>query len=72
MSDADLELNEKFKIEQAVAKQRAEEEISSEDSESEDVDSTEGEEESPEDDSGNEIDQEMLGDVQPEETEETN
>ena len=71
MSDADLELNEKFKIEQAAAKQRTEEEINSEDSESEDIDSdsSEGEETST-DDSGNEIDQEMMGDVQPEETEE--
>ena len=71
MSDADLELNEKFKIEQAAAKQRAEEEIDSENSESEDIDSSEGEEEAPTDDSGNEIDQEMMGDVQPEEPEET-
>ena len=52
MSDADLELNEKFKIEQAAAKQRAEEEIDSENSESEDIDSSEGEEETPTDDSG--------------------
>ena len=71
MSDADLELNEKFKIEQAAAKQRAEEEIDSENSESEDIDSSEGEEETPTDDSDNEIDQEMMGDVQPEESEET-
>ena len=71
MSDADLELNEKFKIEQAAAKQRAEEEIDSENSESEDIDSSEGEEETPTDDSDNEIDQEMMGDVQPEESEGT-
>ena len=71
MSDADLELNEKFKIEQAAAKQRTEEEINSEDSESEDILSSEGEEEEPTDNSDNEIDQEMLGDVQPEEPEET-
>ena len=71
MSDADLELNEKFKIEQAAAKQRTEEEINSEDSESEDILSGEGEEEEPTDNSDNEIDQEMLGDVQPEEPEET-
>ena len=71
MSDADLELNEKFKIEQAAAKQRAEEEIDSENSESEDIDSSEGEEETPTDDSDNEIDQEMMGDVQPEESEES-
>ncbi len=77
MSDADLELNEKYKIEQAAAKQRAEEEINDEnsdesDDESEDVDLDvdSGEEEAPSDDAGNEIDQEMLGDVQPEETEE--
>ena len=70
MSDADLELNEKFKIEQAAAKQRTEEEINSEDSESEDILSSEGEEEEPTDNSDNEIDQEMLGDVQPEEPEE--
>ena len=70
MSDADLELNEKFKIEQAAAKQRTEEEINSEDSESEDILSSEGEEEEPTDNSDNEIDQEMLGDVQPEEPDE--
>ena len=52
-------------------KQRAEEEIDSENSESEDIDSSEGEEETPTDDSDNEIDQEMMGDVQPEESEET-
>lgn len=71
MSDADLELNEKFKIEQAASKQRAEEEISdSEDSESEDIDSNE-EDEEPTDGMGDEIDKEMMGDVQPEEPEES-
>lgn len=70
MSDADLELNEKFKIEQEAAKSKVEEETSDEDSESEDIDSDPEEEEPTEDDSGNEIDKEMLGDVQPEETEE--
>ena len=74
MSDADLELNEKFKIEQAASKQRAEEEINSEDSEDEDVDmdldSSETEEDTS-DDSDNEIDKEMMGDVQPEEPEES-
>ena len=70
MSDADLELNEKFKIEQEAAKSKVEEETSDEDSESEDIDSDSEEEEPTEDDSGNEIDKEMLGDVQPEETEE--
>ena len=39
-------------------------------SEDVDLDVDSGEEEAPEDDAGNEIDQEMLGDVQPEETEE--
>lgn len=70
MSDADLELNKKFKIEQEFSKQRAEEEISdNEDSESEDIDSNE-EDEEPTDGMGNEIDQEMMGDVEPEEPEE--
>ena len=73
MSDADLELNEKFKIEQEAAKTQPEEETSDEDSESEDIDSdAEAEAEEPaEDDLGSEIDKEMLGDVQPEENEET-
>ena len=71
MSDADLELNKKFKIEQEFSKQRAEEEISdNEDSESEDIDSNE-EDEEPTDGMGNEIDQEMMGDVEPEEPEES-
>lgn len=70
MSDADLELNERFKIEQAASKQRSEKEIDDfEDPESEDVDGNEGENEEPESD--NEIDKEMMGDVQPEEPEES-
>ena len=66
MSDADLELNEKFKIEQALAKKKSEEEINDEE-ESEDTDDVDNEEpESLENDS---IDKEMMGDVQPEEPE---
>ena len=72
MSDADLELNEKFKIEQAAAKQKAEEEIDdNNDSESEDLDDLGGEEDEESNDTNDEIDKEMLGDVQPEEPEES-
>lgn len=67
MSDADLELNEKYKVEQEVAKQKAEEEINNQESEDEYSD---GEDETSSDDFSDGIDREMLGDVQPEETEE--
>lgn len=69
MSDADLELNEKFKIEQAVAGKKLEDEVDSESEESEDVEN--GSEEA-EDGAGNEIDKEMMGDVQPENEEPEN
>ena len=67
MSDADLELNEKYKVEQEVAKQKAEEEINNQESEDEYSDE---EDETSSDDFSDGIDREMLGDVQPEETEE--
>ena len=67
MSEADLELNEKYKLEEKLAKQQGGD--SEEDEDSGDESEEEGtEEESPEsDDSGSsDIDDEMLGDVQPE------
>lgn len=86
MSDSDLELNEKYKIEQTLELQRSEEEIedNEEDSDSEDFedepeDMFGGDDEGDESDEPNEpdepddasdIDQDMLGDVQPEEPEE--
>lgn len=88
MSDSDLELNEKYKIEQTLELQRSEEEIedNEEDSDSEDFgdekeDMFGGDDESDESDEPDEsnepdepddasdIDQDMLGDVQPEEPE---
>ncbi len=66
MRDADLELNEKFKIEQELAKKKGEEEIDSEE-ESEDTDEF-GDEE-PESSENDDIDKEMMGDVQPEQPE---
>lgn len=68
MSDADMELNEKFKLEEkANAKSSAGEE-GEEGGGDEDMG---GGEESPESDEGEGLDAEMLGDVQPESTETT-
>ena len=71
MSEADLELNEKYKLEEKLAKQQSGD--SEEDEDSGDESEEEGtEEESPEsDDSASDIDDEMLGDVQPESPETT-
>ena len=71
MSEADLELNEKYKLEEKLAKQQGGD--SEEDEDSGDESEEEGtEEESPEsDDSASDIDDEMLGDVQPESPETT-
>ena len=66
MRDADLELNEKFKIEQELAKKKSEEETNEEE-ESEDMNDF-GDEE-PESSENDEIDKEMMGDVQPEQPE---
>ena len=87
MSEADLELNEKFKREEMLAKKKDDKD-EEDDGDSEDDDmlgdsdsESEGESESnddnksdsseEEDDGGSDIDSEMLGDVQPESTETT-
>ena len=73
MSEADLELNEKYKLEEKLAKKGQEE-----DEESGDDEELDNSEETPESDEGGEednggdsIDDEMLGDVQPESPETT-
>ena len=71
MSDADLELNEKMKLEEKLAKAEGgeqEEEGGDEEMESEDTGEDTGGEES---EGGGDIDDEMLGDVQPESSETT-
>ena len=71
MSDADLELNEKMKLEEKLANAEGgeqEEEGAGEDTESEDTGEDTGGEES---EGGGDIDSEMLGDVQPESSETT-
>lgn len=87
MSEADLELNEKFKREEMLAKKKGDKD-EEDDSDNEDDDmlgdsdsESEGDSESnddnesdsseEEDDGGSDIDSEMLGDVQPESTETT-
>ncbi len=72
MSDADLELNEKMKLEEKLAKaeggEQEEEGAGDEETESEDTgEDTSGEES----EGGGDIDAEMLGDVQPESSETT-
>ena len=73
MSEADLELNEKYKMEEKLAKMKNGD--TGLDENPEDEEETPGEEnggEGPESDEGNgDIDDEMLGDVQPESTETT-
>ena len=74
MSEADLELNEKYKMEEKLAKMKNGD--TGLDENPEDEEETSGEEngggEGPESDEGNgDIDDEMLGDVQPESTETT-
>lgn len=71
MSDADLELNEKMKLEEKLAKAEGgeqEEEDAGEETESEDTGEDTGGGES---EGGGDIDDEMLGDVQPESSETT-
>ena len=72
MSDADLELNEKMKLEEKLAKaeggEQEEEGAGDEETESEDTGEDTGGEES---EGGGDIDDEMLGDVQPESSETT-
>lgn len=65
MTDADLELNEKYKLEEQLAKKAG-----GKKEEGEEGEEKEGEEnEEPENDETSEIDSEMLGDVQPESSE---
>lgn len=73
MTDADLELNEKYKLEEMIAKNNNKPLGSEEKSDDKDKDKEkeskekEDEKESPEpDENDNDIDSEMLGDVQPE------
>ena len=73
MSEADLELNEKFKLEEKLAKQKGGDSEEDEDTDSGDEDMADsGEEPESDSDSGaSDIDDEMLGDVQPESPETT-
>lgn len=80
MSEADLELNEKFKREELLSKKKDEGDEDSGknkdddmlgDSGDDETGSDKGESDSEEDDGGSDIDSEMLGDVQPESTETT-
>lgn len=78
MSEADLELNDKYKLEEKLAKKKQEDSGDEEDSGSEDEENENEEDsgsedtgaESEEGDAGN-IDDEMMGDVQPESSETT-
>ena len=68
MSDADLELNEKYKLEAELAKKSGEKKEDGEGDE--DKEGKEGEEDNgSESDESDDIDSEMLGDVQPESSE---
>ena len=72
MSDADLELNEKYKLEAELAKKSdKKKDKGEEDEKGEESDEGEGNEEDngSESDESDEIDSEMLGDVQPESSE---
>ena len=71
MSDADLELNEKYKLEAELAKKSSKKKEGDEDGEGDEDKEDEGNEEDngSEPDESDEIDSEMLGDVQPESSE---
>lgn len=77
MSEADLELNEKYKEEERLAKEKAGGDTGSDEGEDEDKEELKDEltgndeEGGGESDEGSDIDDEMLGDVQPESTETT-
>ena len=66
MSDADLELNAKYKAKERALKKKAKE-----NEENSDDNGGESTEETPEEENNNEIDSEMNGDVQPESEETT-
>lgn len=69
MSDADLELNEKCKLEESLEKKRLDNTEDEESEEMGDEGATSGE--TPEDEGDADLDDEMLGDVQPESPETT-
>lgn len=77
MSEADLELNEKYKMEEKLAKMKADDSGEDETENNDEEEETGDEEGKGEDngggesDEGSDIDDEMLGDVQPESTETT-
>lgn len=74
MSEADLELNEKYKLEEKLAKKGQEGDEESGDDDELDMDgeeTPESDEGGEEDNGGDSIDDEMLGDVQPESPETT-
>ena len=73
MAESDLELNEKYKLEEKLAKQKGGDSEEDEDSEDEDGDEDDmsGGDESESDEGSSDIDDEMLGDVQPESPETT-
>lgn len=72
MSDADLELNEKYKLEEKLAKAEGGDEESEENSSEDEMGGDTGEsEESGDETGGGDIDSEMMGEVQPESAETT-
>lgn len=72
MSDADLELNEKYKLEEKLAKAEGGDEESEENSSEDEMDNgEESGEESGDETGGGDIDSEMMGEVQPESAETT-
>ena len=71
MAESDLELNEKYKLEEKLAKQKGGDSEEDEDSEDGDEDDMSGGDESESDEGSSDIDDEMLGDVQPESPETT-
>lgn len=71
MSDADLELNEKYKLEEKLAKAEGGEEETEGEGSEEEMGSEGGEEENNEEEGGGDIDSEMMGEVQPESAETT-
>ena len=71
MSDADLELNEKYKLEEKLAKAEGGEEETEGGGDEEEMGGEGGEEEGSEEEGGGDIDSEMMGEVQPESAETT-
>ena len=71
MSDADLELNQKYKLEEKLAKAEGGEQESEEGGSEEEMGGDEEEGGGAEEESGGDIDSEMMGEVQPESSETT-